>query len=258
MNKVLMVLTVLLVLTVWLVSIVLPNAYSFEYFKTMGTMYGVYPTYCIMEPNPETEPRYQFLTEIAKNTIDEWNTKLSETTDGNWNMYYQSYAYDQHKDRSTDDYKQCAGFINFTAEPTNDGVLGTASANLEKGYYWINVQTQISSQKITINIGGDWEDRVKTIIIEGDIPLNDIRNVLLHEIGHSLGIEHYYCEPMTENCSEKSVMYPMMEIMTNEIKTVKDVDIDMVIRIYGSDGFLGWHNSVNEICLVSPNTGRVC
>jgi len=256
-SKVLIVLTVLLVLTVWLVSIVLPNAYSFEYFKTMGTMYGVYPTYCIMEPNPETEPRYQFLTEIAKNTIDEWNTKLSETTDGNWNMYYQSYAYEQHKDRTTDDYGQCGGFINFTAKPSQDGVLGSASANLEKGYYWINVQTQISSQKITINIGGDWEDRVETISIEGDIPLNDIRNVLLHEIGHSLGVEHYYCESQEENCANKSIMYPTVDIMIGQNKVVKQVDVDMVVRIYGEDGFLGWSNPVPELCLIS-SSGKLC
>ena len=229
-------LTVLLVLTVWLVSIVLPNAYSFEYFKTMGTMYGVYPTYCIMEPNPETEPRYQFLTEIAKNTIDEWNTKLSETTD---------------------DYGQCGGFINFTAKPSQDGVLGSASANLEKGYYWINVQTQISSQKITINIGGDWEDRVETISIEGDIPLNDIRNVLLHEIGHSLGVEHYYCESQEENCANKSIMYPTVDIMIGQNKVVKQVDVDMVVRIYGEDGFLGWSNPVPELCLIS-SSGKLC
>lgn len=258
MRLVFTMLAVLLVLIIWLVSIVLPTVYGFEYFKTMGTMYAVYPTYCIMEPNPETEPRYKYLTEIAKNTIDEWSDKLSETTDGNWNMYYQTYAYEQHKDRTTDDYGQCGGFINFTAEPSQDGVLGSASANLEKGFYWINVQTQISSQKITINLGGDWEDRVKTIIIEGDIPLNDIRNVLLHEIGHSLGIEHYYCESQEESCANKSIMYPFLDIMTGQNRVVEQVDIDMVVRIYGEDGFLGWHNSVGEVCLVSQVTGRVC
>jgi hypothetical protein len=246
-----------IILFLFLIAFGVQSVFGFEYFKTMGTMYAIYPTYCIMEPNPETEPRYQYLTEIAKNSIDEWNTKLSETTDGNWNMYYQSYAYDQHKDRTTDDYGQCGGFINFTAEPSQDGVLGSASANLEKGFYWINVQTQISNQKITINLGGNWEDRVETIVIEGDIPLNDIRNVLLHEIGHSLGVEHYYCESQVEGCANKSIMYPTVDIMIGKNRVVEQVDIDMVVRIYGEDGFLGWSNPVPELCLIS-SSGKLC
>lgn len=233
------------------------SVFGFDYFKTMGTMYGVYPTYCIMEPDPEIEPRHEYLTELAKSSIDEWSIKLTEATGGNWNMYYQSYAYDQHKDRTTDDYGQCGGFINFTSEPMTDGVLGRASANLEKGFYWIEAQTQFSANKISIKLGGNWEDRVSTTHIEGDIPLNDIRNILIHEIGHSLGIEHYYCEPQTDDCINKSVMYPNMDILQGEIRTIKEVDIDMVVRIYGEDGFLGWSNPVPELCLIS-SSGKLC
>jgi uncharacterized membrane protein len=54
--KVSIVLIVSIVCILSMVSMV-STSYGFDYFKTIGTMYGVNPVYCIMEANPETEPR---------------------------------------------------------------------------------------------------------------------------------------------------------------------------------------------------------
>ena len=232
------------------------SSYGFDYFKTMGTMYSINPVYCIMEADPETEPRYEYLREVAISAINEWQYKLEKKTDGNWNMYHQSYTYDQHNTRTVDDFGQCNAFINFVSEPSN-GILGTASVNLEQDYYWLEIQTQIAHRKITINLGGEWEDRVSNLVVERIIPLGDVRNTIVHEVGHSLGLEHYYCQPMTEDCIDRSIMFASISTFNGIVKPVMDRDLNMVIRIYGDDGFLGYHHNVGSICLVL-SSGRVC
>ena len=248
---------VLLILFVILITFGIQSAFAFDYFKTMGTMYSTNPVYCIMEPDPELEPRYEYLREISINSLAEWQLKLEGKTSGNWTLYYQSYAFDQHNTRTTEDFRQCSAFINFISEPSKDGVLGSASANLEQDYYWLEIQTQISHRKITINLGESWENRVSNLVIDRTIPMSDIRNTLLHEIGHSLGVEHFYCVPMDEYCIDKSIMFSHISTFKGIIKPVTESDINMVIRIYGDDGFLGYHNPVGNICLVATN-GRVC
>jgi len=245
-----------LVCILMMVSMV-STSYGFDYFKTMGTMYAVNPVYCIMEPDPETEPRYEFLREIAISAIHEWQYKLENKTDGNWTMYYQSYAFDQHSTRTTEDFGQCNAFINFVAEPSQDGTLGSASANLDLNYYWLEIQTQISHRQITITLGGDWDDRTSNLVIDRTIPLGDIRNTIVHEVGHSLGLEHFYCKPMTVDCIDKSIMFGSIATFNGIIKPVMDRDLNMVIKIYGDDGFRGYSNEVGSTCLVTP-TGRVC
>lgn len=246
---------VCMVLLVCIVS--LSSAYGFEYYKTMGTMYNGNPVYCIMEPDPEIEPRYEYVSEVTKNAIAEWSVKLAESTNGNWNMYYQVYAFDQHKDRTTDDFKQCNAFINFIDRARVHGAIGTATANIEGGYYWVEIRTQIPQTKITISLGGGWSNSTATVKNTSDVELTDIRNVLLHEIGHTLGLEHYYCEPIRYDCVDESVMYYKIAINEGEIKKLSERDINMIVRIYGSDGFRGWHNPVGEICLVG-SSNKVC
>ena len=250
-------LIVIPILFLILITSSVQSAFAFDYFKTMGTMYSTNPVYCIMEPDPEVEPRYEYLREIAINSLAEWQYKLEKKTNGYWNLYHQSYSFEQHSTRTTEDFKQCNAFINFISEPSKDGTLGSASANLEQDYYWLEIQTQISHRKISINLGEAWENRVSNVVIDETLPLYDIRNTILHEIGHSLGVEHFYCMPMTENCIDKSIMFGSISTFKGIIKPVTELDINMVIRIYGDDGFLGYHTPVSLYCLALPS-GRVC
>ena len=63
--------------------------------------------------------------------------------------------------------------------------------------------------------------------------------------------------PMTENCIDKSIMFGSISTFKGIIKPVTELDINMVVRIYGDDGFLGYHTPVSLYCLALPS-GRVC
>ena len=247
----------ILLLFIFLIGFGIQSAFAFDYYKMMGTMFKGSPTYCIMLPNPELEPRYEYLDVITKSALLEWELKLEQKTGVSWNMYNQTYAYDQHKNRKTTDFQQCDVFINFIPEPNKHGILGTASANLDGGYYWLEIQTQITHRELVITIGGNWDDRVSNLVVDADVPLGDIRNTVLHEVGHSLGLEHYYCEPYEPECIDKSVMYGNIATFKGIIKPVTERDINMIVRMYGDDGFYGYWNTVNNICLVTHN-GQVC
>ena len=106
-------LIVIPILFLILITSSVQSAFAFDYFKTMGTMYSTNPVYCIMEPDPEVEPRYEYLREIAINSLAEWQYKLEKKTNGYWNLYHQSYSFEQHSTRTTDDFKQCNAFINI-------------------------------------------------------------------------------------------------------------------------------------------------
>ena len=45
-------------------------------------------------------------------------------------------------------------------------------------------------------------------------------------------------------------MYPKLEIFQNNTKTITERDINMLIRMYGNDGFGFPHPNIPEYCLV--------
>ena len=53
-----------------------PNAFAWDYFKTLGTQFTINPKACMMLPNPDIEPRIEQLQNATNNALDEWQTKL--------------------------------------------------------------------------------------------------------------------------------------------------------------------------------------
>ena len=234
-----------------------------DYMETLKFQLVKNPNVCIMSPSEELEPRfYPDIYDATKSAIMEWETKLNEK--GDWSFPIYEYTWDLHDNKVPRDFPDCNVFITF--EKMIDGKsLGTAGLDFSHSTHkftyitislWHYPQT---SFKIIIG------DTPKTEVYEFEpkpLPISDIRNIVLHEFGHSLGLEHYYIvdrDCPNNSCSERSIMHPTLETFANVTKTVTSEDIQMVYELHGDDGF-GYPNPpyVPYFCTFVNGTIGVC
>jgi predicted Zn-dependent protease len=236
------------------------DAYAWDYYKTMGTQYNINPKVCIMLPNPDVESRVIEIQNATTNALDEWQTKLKDHTDGNWTIYREIYEWQDHGHLTTDDF-DCGAFVNYSGQVDSymaqHGVLGTAEANIDKGYYWLEIQTQVVKRSIQIVLGGSLDNSTSGVVSEPKpLPLIDIENIIKHEFGHALGLEHFYCNDNRSNCIDDSIMYGKLNTFTNSTKSITERDLNMVVRMYGIDGFGSPHPDIPIACIV--NEEKTC
>jgi len=232
------------------------NAYAWDYYKTMGTQFTINPKVCMMLPDPEIESRTIQLQNATNNALDEWQTKLQNNVDGNWTIYREAYEWEYHKDLITDDFPTCSAFVNYSGQLDNymatHGVLGIATVNLDKGYYWLEIQTQVIKRTIQIHLGATLAESSSGVkSVEAELPLNDIENIIKHEFGHALGLEHFYCNDKRNDCIDDSIMYAKLDTFTNSTKSVMQRDINMIVKLYGINGFGTPHPNIPRTCVVS-------
>jgi len=211
-----------------------------DYFKTVGVYHKVTPSVCIMYPDPEIDSRTDMLIDVTHSAINEWQTKLVNATGGNWNMTVTDHPWIEHRYADIDNYPECTVFVTFPYGSDGESV-GRATwdfSSSKRYYYWLEIDLNTTEHKIAIHFG-ESGGTVSSNMVWMQIPELDIRNTVLHEFGHSLGLEHYY---ITTNCIEEEcdfspIMYSSIDVFEGQVKYVTDKDINMVIRIYGEDGF---------------------
>ena len=237
------------------------SAYAWDYYKTLGTQFTINPKACMMLPNPDIEPRTEQLQNATNNALDEWQTKLENKVDGNWTIYREAYEWEDHKDLTTEDFPDCSVFVNYSGQldsyMATHGVLGTAETNIDKGYAWLEIQTQVIKRSIQIVLGATYNESSSGMkSVEAELPLIDIENIIKHEIGHALGLEHFYCNDKRLDCIKDSIMYAKLDTFTNSTKPITQRDINMIIKMYGIDGFGTPHHDIPMTCVVSET--RTC
>ena len=257
------------IITIMLISLLLTMSYTDiangDIFNTLKIRHTDRPNICIFEPDPEITDNWDQFKISTLMGIYEWEIKLNKMyPDGDWKMVVQTISWEEHENKSISEYKYCNIMINFEKENLKSNAVGTTSIqfnNSHHKYMFINVYLEHSaSNSITIDGSeGTFKISVGKIILTPNV----VRNVVLHEIGHSLGLLHFeFNTPLKvgERGIDRSAMYYSIKINDkNEILTLKIPDIQMIKELYGEDGWVGMTPPWNiRSCMVTGDITYNC
>lgn len=244
----------LLVLLVSLVCISsIPLIHAEDRFNTMRVIHKDNPTVCIMEPTEELQVRYySHLLQIAFDSVMEWQTDMYNFTDGDWYMPMRLYDYEDHFDKDVRDFPECDVFIEYAdinpGDVVNSSALAYTSFDFSRSVHQYSyVKIYVQAEKISSNIAfclGCNEGLAKADITSKKsheyLDQETIRKIMLHEIGHALGLGHYI-EDKDKNNNESSIMYPYMKAfgIDNSGAEIELADKIMMREMYHKDGFGG-------------------
>ena len=211
-----------------------------DYFRTVGVYHKTNPTICVMLPDPEIDDRTDKILEVTHSAINEWKTKLVNATGGNWNMTVTEHNWIEHRYADVDNYPECTVFVTYPYGNDGESVGRTTwdfSQSVHK-YYWIEIDLNTTEHKLSIHFSEDG-GTVSSNMEWREIPELDIRNTVLHELGHGFGLEHYYVttDCRTEVCDYSPIMFGSIDVFEGQVKEVTEKDLRMMIRIYGDNGF---------------------
>ena len=225
------------------------HAYAEDKMEYLGFQHSDNPNICIMEPEPELQERFH--SEIFKTTVDAilvFQNDMQEYSDGNWTMPIFYHEYETHMDKWTDDFPECNIFIEYREYnngedgTTNKKALGYTSFDFSKSwhkwsYIMVYLEASSSNPHVTLCIG--CEDKDITIELKREpLSVDTITRIVQHELGHGLGMGHYMIDQLN-HLKIPSLMYPSMDPFEDNNYEIQSIDKEMILYIYGDDGFGG-------------------
>jgi len=223
----------------------------YDRYEFLGVRHDATPNVCLFEPNPtNVDWKYWKSVEIESwKAILDWQVEMSEfLPDGDWSMYIHSTVpYEEHWDKTPDDYRHCTIFLTYEAfneEPDNKalGLTGIDFSNSSHKFTFIVVYLHaVKNTSIVLNFDDAKKDpetgltKFEINLDREQLPLQTIYNIVLHELGHGLGVGHY--ESVSPNGYHRSTMTPSLKPFSNEVFEIKIADKFMLGYLYGMDGY---------------------
>lgn len=207
------------------------NVYAIISYPSITQRLQNVPNYCIIPPSGTTAAEQANLEQMAINGVTAWNNKLQnyETTNPSiWEM-------DSTIVSSKDDTAGCDITINFKS----------------------TVQ-QLENKEGHVTVGVFDEGAQSIDVAYQNYSLDIIFNILIHEIGHSLGLGHYVSDDNAENEKWYSgkVFSPSIMIPTTNnnpsMMDIMEVDVLKVREIYGTNGFYAFSPTPTPSPLPTP------
>jgi len=211
------------------------NAYAEITYSSINHRVDGPPAYCYVEPDdPEvTQTQKVGWANEVQRSVKEWNDKLQVSEIINKQLWEMKYLGSGKEPLPNCDYP-----IYFKSwSDDSDAWFRVAGT-----FFWSSIEAliniyflgwsycEVDNESVQCF---DWS-KVRTGPQQG--------GTIMHEIGHSLGLDHYFSDnpDVTSSWSQLSILPSVMISGINnhaDVKQVTNVDIQKVRSIYGSEGF---------------------
>ena len=198
------------------------------------------PTYCITEVHQNDYVTSDDFRNIVQNSINEWTTSLSESYPSEDEIWKIEVKQEIHSKNNLPD--ECDFVVEYK-ENLNDfpNALGVFHYSSKLDLPEILISHDILKEKF------EWDE-----MSTKDTIYKSARPVVIHEIGHSFGLGHYFVSDWGTmgnyyNFKEiPSIMYPAA-VNDAERSVITSLDVNKVHSIYGTLGFPAFSLSDEEI-----------
>ena len=230
----------------------LPNAYSLEIsFPSDTTRVDKPPRYCgvSVDDSIASYDQIERWLHLAGDAVVKWGDKLQSAEANNkaiWEMNYTQISSDKKSSSSCDNV---ISFKPYSSEAKHQfgrqGQFNYADNSIE--IFYLQTIRCVTDEGITVFCHDNKTFKSDELIF----------NILLHEIGHSLGLGHYVSDDNVVNKKwyttdpSPSIMVPALH-RNPSLQEIKDVDIEKVRSIYGTLGFYAYSSLPTPEILDSP------
>jgi hypothetical protein len=216
---------------------------GYSMYDSLKLRHTTNPNICLFEVDPSLYDDWDSLRNITIIAINEWIIKLEYVyPDGNWGVDIKIIPWEDHENKLVENYNECNIMINYDKTSDNTS-LGYTSLNFNKSWHkfmFINVFLE-SQKSVTEIIIGDNNTSIKQGSVSYPLPKNTIKNIVLHEFGHGLGLGHFESSRppnMGMMSYTKSAMIPSINPFDeNQNLYVTYLDLTMIAKIYGENGW---------------------
>jgi len=213
-----------------------------DYIPYIGVKLSEEPLICVFEPLVKDVQFHErdLFYQTAK-AIKNWEDKLNERSAGNWDMKFRYYSTEEHADKEVDAFPDCNIYIVYTQYAEDSRRLGSTSFDYSKSwhkYAFIEIITDMRDIKSKVINKNDTNTNIVLTLNERQLNSDVIGQIITHELGHALGLEHYV-DDTSENYGEDIMKANIDDTVYNEDIVITPADIEALIQLYGEDGFGG-------------------